>query len=239
MIFFCTSISSTCHLGVGSGRFRVHRMRTKVLSTTLERANTNPASDSDDIGLQSFRWQVQLYTSNLTFLPVYFLWLNPGTSQGFTSHYFNITNQAESTSASISLTTPTSLTPSPTNLIAAPTLSALSRITSDTAHASHSSASSLSETGKVGLGVGLGIGIPLVLIVGMWISLKLVKQRRSPSREAAFGMPVSQFPEMKYSSDPHPFSNDSTFCARQIHEAPGQPHKYHEAPGDRALVELS
>lgn len=38
---------------------------------------------------------------------------------------------------------------------------------------------------KVGLGVGLGVGIPLVLIAGVFVGIKAVKQRRGPSPSGA------------------------------------------------------
>ena len=134
-----------------------------------DRANSAPASYSDGAGSRSFNWQVQLYNSNLTFSPVYFLWLNPRTSQEIPGHYFNITNQAQSSFSSSPSPASTSSIPSSTSMIATPAASTLPQTTLDIALASPSSAGSLSETSKVGLGVGLGIGVPLVLILELWI----------------------------------------------------------------------
>ncbi|KAF6238112.1 hypothetical protein HO173_003746 [Letharia columbiana] len=189
-------------------------------------------------GQQSFDWQVQIYNSNLSFSPLYFLWLNPGNPQGFKSNYFIITNQAQSSSSSSSSTAFTSSTSLTTSMIASSSSSTPPQRSSDTAFASPSNASSSTEIVKVGLGVGVGIGIPLVLIAGIWIGLKSVKQRQSSSRGTSSGVPLSQFPDMENPPKSYPPPNESNYYADQIHEAPGESHQCHELPGETALIEL-
>ena len=224
--------------------YRQFTVRELESIATLGFANGGPASDSSGGGQQSFNWRVQTYDADRSISPVYYLFLNSGDTQRFTSHYFNITTQAQSSSSlssssssSISITALTSSTPLPTSMIASTSLSVPLQKSSDTAPASPSSASSNTETVKVGLGVGLGLGIPLVLIAGIWIGLKMVKARQPSSRDTGSAVPLSQFPQ-GYPHDPSPTLKDSFHQADPIHEAPGESRKPHEAPREGALLEL-
>ena len=45
---------------------------------------------------------------------------------------------------------------------------------------------------KFGLGAGVGLGIPLVLVAGIWIGLRAVKQRKSSSPNVESSLPLTQ-----------------------------------------------
>ncbi|KAB2572341.1 hypothetical protein DBV05_g8981 [Lasiodiplodia theobromae] len=167
-------------------------------------------SSRNGSGDKSFKWTVQTYDANRTLSPVYFFWINPGSSAGFTSHYFNITKDdtanavalssvttsssttSQPTTSSPSTTTPssasstssTSITPTSTFITsarpAATTTTPASTIIPAIFNKSTSDYPDASVI-KVALGVGLGLGIPLVLIAGIWIGLKAVQQRRAAS----------------------------------------------------------
>ena len=199
------------------------------------------ASDGNATGQQSLNWKVQLYDSDLSTSPVYFLWLNPGADGGFSSHYFNITVKAlSSSSSSSSSAVPSSASStSPTfSIVASPTPSPLPAETSTSTPTSPSGGhSSTPETLRVGLGVGLGIGIPLVLIAGIWIGLQSVKQRKAShsSRDNGFGAPLTQLPD----KDPWPLQLDEAiFNAHTIHEALDTSNEPREMSGERELIEL-
>ncbi|KAK8252909.1 hypothetical protein HDK77DRAFT_165264 [Phyllosticta capitalensis] len=83
---------------------------------------------------------------------------------------------------------------------------------------------------KVGLGVGLGVGIPLVLIAGVWIGMKVVRQRRPPRNSVESSTPLAQLPEQKIEAGlaPPPF----------VGELPHHSNEVHEAPPDKPPVEL-
>lgn len=65
---------------------------------------TDSSAAGTGAGSHSISWDVDLYTSNLTFSPVYFFWLNPNTPEGFTSHYFNISADAPSSDTVVTST---------------------------------------------------------------------------------------------------------------------------------------
>ena len=160
-------------------------------------------------GQQSFDWQVQTYNSQLSVSSVYFLWVRSATVANFTSHYFSITDQAQSSSSSNSSTTSPSSASSTTSVMAISTSSTPPQRSSCTTSTSstptsHTTASPSTENVKVGLGVGVGVGIPLVLIAGIWIGLGVVKQRRSPSIGTSSEVPLSQVPDNKYPSNSYP-----------------------------------
>ena len=184
-------------------------------------------------GQQAFHWQVQTYTMDLAFSPVYFLWLAPGDPQGFTSHYFNITDQVPDSASSTSSTSGTIAFAPSTSLASSMTTSSLpstpSQKSSQTPVTPPASASSNTEPLKVGLGVGLGIGVPLLLLAGIWIGLRLMKSRRRSSRGMNPAGPLSQSSIMEY---------PPSYYANQIQEVPGREHEIHEAPENRALIEL-
>ena len=197
---------------------------------------------SGGAGQQSFNWQVQTYNSQLSVSPIYYLLVESPTGVNFTSHYFNITNQAQSSSSSSLSTASTASASSTTSVIAVSTSSTPPQRTSDTTSTSSTPtsptiASPSTETIKVGLGVGLGVGIPLVLMAGIWIGLWVVKQRRSPSIGTGSEVPLSQFPNNKYPSNSYP-TNQSIDYADHFHEVPGGNPEPYELFEERDPVEL-
>lgn len=139
------------------------------------------AANGDGAGDKSFEWTVQTYESNITFSPIFFLWLNPNQKDGISSHYFNITqgvatsttstsNASTTTSSALMTTSSASETPSNSDVHSQTPTSSAGAIATD----SHSDGT----TFKVALGVGVGVGIPLVLIAGVWIGMKAIGQRR-------------------------------------------------------------
>ncbi|KAK4494105.1 hypothetical protein PRZ48_014403 [Zasmidium cellare] len=145
-------------------------------------------ANGDGSGDKSFEWTVQTYSTNLTFSPIFFLWLNPNKQDGFSSHYFNITKDPSSSSSSI-LSTSTSALPSSTSATSAALVSASATAISSattTPTASHDSGLTL----NAGLGVGLGVGIPLVLIAGVFIGMKVMSQRRRSRRPDELLVPL-------------------------------------------------
>lgn len=133
-------------------------------------------------GNQDFQWPVQIYNSDLSSSPIYFLWLNPGAKDGFTSHYFNVTNAAvaSTSSASSSSSSSTSSSSSSSSSTSSSTPSPTTTPSSSGLPTSgNNDSNSVPTSLKAGIGVGLGLGIPLVLIAGAWIGLKAAKQRKS------------------------------------------------------------
>ncbi|KAF2101185.1 hypothetical protein NA57DRAFT_53162 [Rhizodiscina lignyota] len=131
----------------------------------------------------SLQWTVQPYAADLSFSPIFYLYLDSNDSApGFGSHYFNITDKKQTTSSSSSSSTTTSH--SSTSSSGSSQSSTSSTSSSTTSAATNSpqnggNSSSDSTALKVGLGVGLGLGIPLVLILGVWVGLKAARGHRS------------------------------------------------------------
>lgn len=202
-----------------------------------------PGIDSGGAGQHGFSWQLHIYTSNLTFSPIHFLWLNPDKPNNFSSHYFNITDPAQTSSSIGSSAASMSLTSSMISTIANSMSSMPSQRISDTTSTNPSppsptSASPSTETVKLGLGVGLEIGIPLVLIAGVWIGVKLVKQSRSSSTGTSSDVPLTQVADSKFPPDSYPTPNEALYYADQAHEAVGGSHVTHEVSGEIEPVEL-
>ncbi|PPJ53402.1 hypothetical protein CBER1_00964 [Cercospora berteroae] len=150
-------------------------------------------------GAHSTSWDVQLYTSNLTFSPIYFFWLKPNRPDGITSHYFNITAEIEDDLQSGGETVGSSVDSS---TAAIPSASRAAEAINTTAVAndqdvrSEGSAGSLSPTLKIGIGLGVGLGVPFLLIAGAFIGLRMRRSRRNPAANAAFpeSMPAHHRP---------------------------------------------
>lgn len=150
-------------------------------------------------GAHSTSWDVQLYTSNLTFSPIYFFWLKPNRPDGITSHYFNITAEIEDDLQSGGETIGSSVDSS---TAAIPSTSRAAEAINTTAVAngqdvrSEGSAGSLSPTLKIGIGLGVGLGVPFLLIAGAFIGLRMRRSRQDPAANAAFpeSMPAHHLP---------------------------------------------
>ncbi|KAK8253119.1 hypothetical protein HDK77DRAFT_170711 [Phyllosticta capitalensis] len=187
------------------------------------------ALNSNGSGDQYFDWTVDTYDTNITSSPAFFFWINPGGSDGFTSHYFNVTKETSSASATTftesSSATPTSAVSSSkaATTSADPTSSPAPAATTSNANsgsASNTSSDSGSTAIKVGLGVGLGVGVPLVLIAGIWIGLKAVKQRRSSQRSVGSSTLLAQLAEHKRHSEPNFYPEAPMYRPWEIYEAP-------------------
>lgn len=183
-------------------------------------------------GTQKLTWRVQTYDSDLSFSPVYFLWLNPGADDGFSSHYFNITDAGSKLSSSLSSSQPSSvLTSSQSSSQSSSTVTSGNTVsattTTATSNAAATSPNADSTALKVGLGVGLGIGIPLTLIAGAWVGMKLVKQRVSARQEP---VPQKQ-PTSAYETKPRGPGDDTANWEPKQHEI-------HEVDSQRTPAEL-
>ncbi|KAF2088230.1 hypothetical protein K490DRAFT_64907 [Saccharata proteae CBS 121410] len=203
---------------------------------------------SNGSGDQSFDWTVQLYDTNLTVSPVYFFWIDPGATNGFTLHYFNITEASSSSSSASSTTTTatdsissstTSASTAATTTSAKAAAAATTSAAAATASGGRSSSSSSSTALKAGLGVGLGLGIPLVLIAGIWIGLKMVKARRASAGSVDSSHPMTGMfvPPGSYRDNQEPpfFPLDQGQQQQQQPEAHMvQSHEIYEAPANPA-----
>lgn len=219
----------------------IYSMRMKQPTCIRASLILRAASEGNETGQQTLSWRVQLYDSSLRDSPVYFLWLNPGADDGFSSHYFNITISSSSASpSSTSSARPSSTTSTvpPSSVVASPTPSTLSAEMPTSIPTSPSRGdSSTPETLKVGLGVGLGIGIPLVLIAGIWIGLQAVKQRKAAhsSRDNSPSVPLAQFAHQGlWAPDP----DKAILDAHTLHEASDTGNEPREMSAEGALIEL-
>ncbi|KAK8165272.1 hypothetical protein BKA80DRAFT_270951 [Phyllosticta citrichinensis] len=199
---------------------------------------------SNGSGDQYFDWTVDTYDTNTAASPVFFFWINPGSSEGFTSHYFNVTNEtstaASTTSSKSASATPTSIssslkamsTPSaaPTTgtTAKAPTTSVDSNSDSKTSSNSNSNSNSNYTAVSIGLGVGLGVGVPLILLLGVWIGLKAIKQGRLLERGMGSSTSLANLPDHKA---PQP---DPGFYRGELMH---QPWEVLEAPENRSSLD--
>lgn len=107
------------------------------------------------------------------------------------------------------------------------------------APAQNSDSETNQTTLKVGFGVGLGVGIPLILLAGVWIGLKVVKQRRANARGQSPSVPLTRVDDQKDDFYAPPYIDAPRYQRHQLHEAYSEPG-FHEAPGyNRSPVELS
>jgi hypothetical protein len=235
-----------------------------VLTPAIPASETDAAGSNrllSDEGNSQFRWRVQTYTSDTSVSPVYFLWLNPNGG-GYTSHYFNMTaakldtSTSEQSSSSHIQTTSATQAPLSNSLIPSSTTSASSSAIMpqsvpaspsqtdpapppSTAPASSNDSDSSETTLKVGFGVGLGVGIPLILLAGVWIGLKVVKQRRAHSRSPSPSLPLTQLHDHKEDSFGHSYSDSHTNYHGGLHEACSEPQLYEVSDRAQKPVELS
>jgi hypothetical protein len=72
---------------------------------------------------------------------------------------------------------------------------------------------------KVGLGVGLGLGIPTVLLLGVYVGMKVVKTRRTPSPD----QPIYIGP------DPPKYQNVNHFQDTPMYQPP-EPRQHEPEP---------
>jgi hypothetical protein len=207
-----------------------------------------PASSTDGAGNSQFRWRIQTYTSDTTVSPVYFLWLSPNGG-GYTSQYFNMTaaipdtTTSEQSSSSRTQTTETTQSPlsNSATIPSAPSASSSAIMpqsasaspsqtdpapSPSTAPASSNDSSSSETTLKVGFGVGLGVGIPLILLAGVWIGLKVVKQRRAHPRSPSPSLPLTQLHDSKDDNFGPAYMEGHTHHHGGLHEACSEPQLY-------------
>jgi hypothetical protein len=139
-------------------------------------------------------WDVTTQNFALSASNVFFLALGPygNLTDASTSHYFNITDVASSSSStsapsSTSTAAPTSSinsAASGTNTIAASSINSVSSgtaIPAATSSASVAQGTSSSNATTVGLGVGLGVGIPIILLLSALLYLK-TRKAKGPDR---------------------------------------------------------
>ncbi|KAK7553708.1 hypothetical protein IWX49DRAFT_550214 [Phyllosticta citricarpa] len=137
--------------------------------------------DSNGSGDQSFDWTVDTYGTSTTSSSAFYFSVHSGSSDGFTSHYFNITSEASTTTrrtTSTSSRPTTSSTAAPRKMTTTTSKHAATKTKAATPKG-NSSPKSGKKSGKsskggglptdtspraIGLGVGLGLGIPIVLI---------------------------------------------------------------------------
>ncbi|KAK5677557.1 hypothetical protein LTS10_010129 [Elasticomyces elasticus] len=173
-------------------------------------------------GNQFFDWTVQLYGTSLDFSPVYFLWINPGDTYGFSCQYFNITLPVTTTS-----------TTSSTTSMSATSIPSTASTTSTILPVAASSSSPPSPTAnttvlKVGLGVGLGLGIPLALIAGIWVGMKAFRQRRSlPNIDSSHPLTDFKSPQL-----PPSYQSKAAYPSPSLNETyqPYRPDTYRPMP---------
>ena len=92
---------------------------------------------------------------------------------------------------------------------------------------------------KVGFGVGLGVGIPLILLAGVWLGLKVVKQRRANTRSHSPSLPLTQMHDQKDGSFNQAYADGGAHQHGGLHEAYSEPQLYEISDRDRKPVELS
>lgn len=168
------------------------------------------ATNKNGKGSQSFKWPVQIYDSNLTFSDVYFLWLNPNLPGGFTSHYINITEKQTLSSTSSSSSS------APSTSISITSITTVTPSSNTAATATEPTPKTDATALKVGLGVGIGAGLPLVLIAGIWIGLKVVRQRKSSA------IRLDDLSPPAYLSKPFHHAGEPIYPTHEIHEAPAE-----------------
>ena len=105
-------------------------------------------------------WIVRTYGEKIETTSAFFFWINPDTEEGFTSHYFNVT-QAKATD----------------DLSASNAGNTASSTTDAKSQNSHHAAR------KISLGVCLGLGLPVVLVAAVWMAIVLRNRRAVRRRE--------------------------------------------------------
>ncbi|KAE8349226.1 hypothetical protein BDV28DRAFT_152082 [Aspergillus coremiiformis] len=129
----------------------------------------------EDKGVTNFTWMVQTYGFGLEHSPIFFFWINANTPKGFTSNYFNITDKARTTSASIFHTASSTSNPTTTSLSS--TTSSPPTLTPQTPPPP--SESGLDSTAKIALGVGIGVGLPALALLAALTGLKYRQSKKS------------------------------------------------------------
>lgn len=222
-----------------------------------------------DEGNSQFRWRVQTYTSATAKSSVYFLWLNPNgggytshyfnitgpipdsSTSGLASSTLSQTTSTSQSSSSSSPTTTTSSSASDSSTAstvaqtepasASPTeaLPSPPAATASSNEKSNNDSDSSQTTLKVGFGVGLGVGIPLILLAGVWIGLKVVKQRRAHTRSQSPSLPLTQMHDHKDGSFNQSYTDGGIHQHGGLHEAYAEPQLFEVSDRDRKPVELS
>ncbi|KAK7544541.1 uncharacterized protein J3D65DRAFT_24410 [Phyllosticta citribraziliensis] len=163
--------------------------------------------DSNGSGDQSFDWTVDTYGTSTTSSSAFYFSVDSGSSDGFTSHYFNVTGGASTTTRRT-----TSASPSPTtSSIAAP------RKTTTTTSAHHAGKTAAAAAPKpksnpkpkksksksapsssprtLGLSIGLGLGASILVIGGFYAFYAIkesgpIQRRRQLAEDKKNAVPV-------------------------------------------------
>jgi hypothetical protein len=156
-----------------------------VLTPMISAAKANYDKDVDQ-----FDWVVQTFNFALSESNVFFLWLTTPGVGGITSHYFNISKEAtssSSSSSSISSSTSasrsTSSVPSTSSSSAASSSDASLAAPATNPTQTASVNNGLTNGAKIGIGVGASFGgviLLLLLAVVVLMLKKLKKRRQSP-----------------------------------------------------------
>jgi hypothetical protein len=144
---------------------------------SILKANTSKAKANYDAEADEFDWVVQTFNFDLSESDVFFVWLTRPGVIGITSHYFNITKEATSSSSS---STAASSTASTASSGAAST--SVSR-TSAAAQATNSGPAAPENNGvssgtKIGIGVGVGFGVVILVLLSAVVALMLRKRKK-------------------------------------------------------------
>lgn len=184
---------------------------------------TRADNSKNDPELGSFVWTVTAQQFSPVDSPIFFFNLGPSESidsNSFTSHYFDMTNNPVSSTASSTSSSATSTT---TNQAG----------TTTTAAASNSS----SNAEQVGLGIGLGLGIPILLLL-VALAGFLFYRNRKRNRPPVGGSPPQQNEsdiEMRHESQ---FGEGKRLSDEQRAELLAQ-HSPTELPGHQKSVRVA
>lgn len=214
-------------------------------------------STTDGSGVQQFRWRVQTYDFSLDDTPVYFFWLSEGEfedigdpstldSTGFTSAYFNITQEDTSSSSSSSSTSSSSRlssssTRSATLSSTASTSATNAAAASQTNANSNANSNSTADASPSSSGIGTGgiVGI-VAAIVGALAVAGLAAfwwYRKRQRAQAATAANTSALAAMSEKKDVDEKDSPSIAYSPLKHEMDGA-HRA-ELPPDDLPVELA
>jgi hypothetical protein len=141
--------------------------------------------------MQEYNWTVTTGGANLDTTRVFYFWAHGPEMEwpeGWTSHYFDIT-EAEVSSSSISTASTVTGVSTVTSTSAMTTLPSTSTPSTTPTSSSNAQSPHSGSNNKLALGLGLGLGIPLVLLIGIYVGAKLVQARRSHTQRSSLHPP--------------------------------------------------